>query len=161
MPEQTIPVGLGELAVSNRPEIVLVAYGLGSCLGVVLFDPQAKVGAMLHAMLPVYRRSDPNKTKYVDSGIPVMLEELEKMGAVRSRLVCRMAGGAQMLVAPGFNNVFNIGAQNVERAREVLRAQGVRVRAEDTGGHFGRTVKLFVADGRVTVRSLGKEEREL
>ncbi len=161
MGEHTIAVGLGELALSNRPDTVLVAYGLGSCVGVALFDPQAKVAALLHAMLPAFRNGDANKTKYVDTGIPAMLEEVEKMGAVRSRLVCRIVGGAQMLVAPGFNNVFNIGAKNVEQAHKTLRKQRLRLRAEDTGGNAGRTIKLFVADGRVMVRSLGKEEKPL
>ncbi len=161
MAVNTISAGLGELVVSSKATDVLVAYGLGSCVGVTVYDPVAKVGAMLHAMLPLHRNGDANKTKFVDTGIPAMMQKVEKLGAKRSRLICRMAGGAQMLTAPGFNNVFNIGAQNAEQARKVLKKEGVRLRVEETGGHAGRTVKLHIANGRVTLRSMGQEEKDL
>jgi len=161
MAVNTVSAGLGELVVSKDPNSILVAYGLGSCVGVALYDPVAKVGALLHAMLPLHRNGDANKTKFVDTGIPAMLEKVEKLGAKRSRLICQMAGGAQMLTAPGFNNVFNIGEQNAKQARKVLKKEGVHLRAEETGGHAGRTVKLHIANGRVTLRSMGQEEKEL
>ncbi len=161
MAVNTISAGLGELVVSKKVTDVLVAYGLGSCVGVTVYDPVAKVGAMLHAMLPLHRNGDANRTKFVDTGIATMLEQVERLGAKRSRLICRMAGGAQMLTAPGFNNVFNIGDQNAEQARKALKKERVRLRAEETGGHAGRTVKLHIANGRVTMRTMGQEEKDL
>ncbi len=159
--EQVITVGLGELAVSDHPEAVLVAFGLGSCVGVAAYDPVRKAGGLLHAMLPQHRNGDKNLTKFVDTGIPELLNRLLALGARREQIIWRYAGGAQMLAAPGLSNRFNIGAQNVGMTREVLARYALRVVGQDTGGHQGRTVRLFIADGRVTVREVSGLERLL
>lgn len=156
-----IGVGLGELWVSRDPRVCLVAHGLGSCVGVCAYDPVARVGAMLHAMLPEHNgQASAQATKYVDTGIRRMLEELAGQGALRHRLVIHLTGGAHMLTAPGFRNTLNIGARNAETARMVLQREALQVAGADTGGHWGRTVKLYVNSGRVTVRSVGRGERE-
>ncbi|HEO72263.1 MAG TPA: chemotaxis protein CheD [Candidatus Hydrogenedentes bacterium] len=156
-----ISVGLGELRVSRDPGACLVAHGLGSCVGVCAYDPVAKVGAMLHAMLPEHNgRASAQPTKYVDSGIRHMLEELASQGALRQRLAVYLTGGAHMLVAPGFKNALNIGARNADMAREVLEREGLRLAGADTGGHWGRTIKLYINDGKITVRSVGRGEHE-
>lgn len=157
-----VSVGLGELKVSQDPAVVLVAHGLGSCVGVCAYDPIGKVGGLLHAMLPESNGRDAQRpTKYVDTGIQKMLDELAAQGALRSRIVFRMAGGAQMLNAPGFKNVLNIGARNIEAAETVFREERLRLSHSDTGGHYGRTVKLHIGSGVVRVRSAGKGEHEL
>ena len=157
-----ISVGLGELRVSRDPQACLVAHGLGSCVGVCAYDPVAKVGALLHAMLPEHNgHAPPQATKYVDSGIEHMLKELADQGAARHRLVLHITGGAQMLTAPGFKNMLNIGARNAEMAKAVLQREGLRLAGSDTGGHWGRTVRLYIKDGKVTVRSVGRGEQEL
>jgi len=159
---QMISVGLGELGVSRDPKTCLVAHGLGSCVGVCAYDPVAKVGALLHAMLPEQNGQGPSHAaKYVDSGIMHMLDVLEGQGAQRRRLVVHLAGGAHMLIAPGFKNTLNIGARNADMARAVLQREGLRIAGEDTGGHCGRTVRLHVDDGKVTVRSVGQGEQVL
>jgi chemotaxis protein CheD len=159
---QIISVGLGELRVSRDPRACLVAHGLGSCVGVCAYDPVARVGALLHAMLPEHNGQAPAQaTKYVDSGIQHMLNELAGQGAARHRLVVHLTGGAHMLTAPGFKNTLDIGARNAEMARAVLQREGLQVAGVDTGGHWGRTVRLYVDDGKVTVRSVGRGEREL
>ncbi len=158
---RVISVGLGELRVSRDTRACLVAHGLGSCVGVCAYDPVAKVGALLHAMLPEHNGHAPaQSTKYVDSGIQRLLQELAGQGVARHRLVILLAGGAHMLTAPGFKDTLNIGARNAEMARAVLQREGLRVAGEDTGGHWGRTVRLYISTGKVTVRSVGRGEQE-
>lgn len=159
---QVISVGLGELRISRDPRACLVAHGLGSCVGICVYDPVIRVGAMLHAMLPEHNGQAPAQaTKYVNSGLQQMLKELAGQGVLRHRLVIHLTGGAHMLTAPGFKNTLNIGARNVETARAVLQREGLAIAGSDTGGHWGRTVRLYVKDGRVTVRSVGRGEQEL
>jgi chemotaxis protein CheD len=97
----------------------------------------------------------------VDSGLQALVEEMARHGASRSGLVVRMAGGANMLVAPGFSQALNIGARNVEAARAVLAAHNLKLLSQDTGGHTGRTVRFYPADGRMTIRTAGNQEREV
>ena len=160
--DNSLAVGLGEIKLSNNPADVLVAYGLGSCVGISMYDPQARVGALLHAVLPQrLNDGDARNPKFVDSGVLRMLEQLEQMGAARHRLVVRMVGGATMLNIPGAKQSLNIGERNVAAARLVLAEQRLRLSAEDVGGNTGRTVRLHVNTGRTTVRAIGNPEREL
>jgi len=156
-----ITVGLGEARVSSDPQDELVALGLGSCVGVCAYDPVAKVGGLLHAMLPEANGSDGRPAKYVDTGIRHLLEEMERRGARRSRIRVHLVGGAQMLIAPGFGKALDIGARNVARARLILPEEGLTVVGADVGGSKGRTVRLHVGSGIVRVRSVGGTEREL
>jgi chemotaxis protein CheD len=99
--------------------------------------------------------------KFVTTGVPKLIEEMEKAGAVRSRLQVRIAGGANMLSAPGAKQAFNIGERNVAQTRVMLDSLRMRLLAEDVGGSVGRTVRLFAADGRMTVKALGSQEKAL
>lgn len=118
---------------------------------------------MLHALLPsaASSRDSGNVTKFVDKGVPMLLQEMEKAGAKKRRLDVYMCGGAQMLTAPGFNNTLNIGDRNVAAAEVVLKDLGLRLLTQDTGGNSGRTVKLLVSTGKITVRTLGQGEKPL
>lgn len=162
MAEQALPVGLGEIKVTGDPGEVLVAYGLGSCVGVGVYDPVAKVAGLLHAVLPQsLNGTESAPGKFVTTGVPKLIEEMEKAGALRSRLQVRIAGGANMLSAPGAKQSFNIGERNVAQTRVSLDAMRLRLLAEDVGGTVGRTVRLFAADGRMTVKALGSQEKAL
>ncbi len=154
-------MGVGELKISGNPQDVLVAYGLGSCIGVGMFDPVTRLGGLLHALLPERNGSgDPAPAKYVDSGISQLLAELDRAGAERARLIVRLAGGANMLQgAPGLAQVFTIGERNVLEAQATLASLHFKIRAQEVGGTIGRTVRLYVADGRMTVRVMGQQER--
>ncbi len=157
-----LAVGLGELQVSRDPQDQLVAYGLGSCVAVAMHDPVARVAGLLHAVLPERpREAAPLCPKYVDTGIPALLARLEELGAVRSRLRVRMVGGANMLASANAGLALNIGERNIAMARSTLAGLRLRLAAEDVGGNKGRTVRLYVADGRMTVRVLGSQTREL
>jgi chemotaxis protein CheD len=160
--QNMITVGLGEAKVSRDPGDVLVALGLGSCVGLCAYDPTTQVAGMLHAVLPERNGSQgAADAKYVDTGIRCLLEQMERLGANRHRIVVCMAGGAEMLIAPGFAKGLRIGARNVEMAHDVIRRERLRLTGEETGGSAGRTVRLFVESGKVTVRSVGSQERTL
>ena len=166
MTDNTCTVPIGEIVVSDAAEDALVAYGLGSCVAVCLYDPVAQIGGMLHALLPSAPNnngnSPPPSPKFVDQGTPLLIESLLKRGAKRNRLVAKLCGGAQVLSAPGFENgMLNIGERNVRAAEVALKAAGLRIQAQDTGGRVGRTVRLHVADGQVTVKDLGQGEQAL
>jgi chemotaxis protein CheD len=158
----SLAVGLGELKVSADPQDVLVAYGLGSCIGIGMFDPLVRVGGLLHAILPTHPDGGMDQAaKYVDSGIRALLDNLVRRGADRNRLFVRMAGGANMLVAPGFSQALNIGSRNTEVALSVLSNLRLRVAGQEVGGNTGRTVRFYVGDGRMTIRTIGNQEREI
>ncbi len=158
------PVPVGEMVTSADPDDVLVVYGLGSCVVVCLHDPLVRVGGILHALLPTPVRHNGlagRPTKFVDQGLPLLIEALVALGAKPTRLTARLCGGARMVTAPGFNDWLNIGQKNVLAAEMALQAGGLRVQARAIGGHAGRTVKFYIANGRVTVRSLEQEEQVL
>ncbi len=158
-------VGLGELVISRDPLDVIVAYGLGSCVGVVAIDPATKLAGLLHAVLP--RATDGlesaliHPTKYVESGIETLVTNLLNEGANRARLTIRLIGGANMLLNAGLTRSFDIGTRNIEAARTTLNRLRLPITAAEVGGHFGRTVRIYVADSRVTVRVAGAKEHEI
>lgn len=159
---RTVPIG--EIVVSGTLDDVLVAYGVGSCVAICLYDPVVQVGGMLHALLPSAPGGDRNggkPAKFVDQGAELLVKELQELGAKPRRVLAQYCGGAQVLNTPGFNGALNIGERNVLAAQMTLEAAGLRVQAQDTGGHIGRTVRFYIADGRVTLRSLGRRERLL
>jgi chemotaxis protein CheD len=161
-----ITLGLGEQAISRDPEDILVAYGLGSCLGISMIDPVTRVTGLIHVVLPenLSGMDEMEPTigyKYVDSGIENLLAAMMKEGANKHRLVIRMVGGANMLTSPGMASTFDIGTRNIEKARQTFQRLGLKVAAEEVGGHKGRTVRVYVADSRVTVRTIGELEHKL
>ncbi len=162
MSENLRVVAIGEMAVSDNPQDILVAYGLGSCVAVCLYDPVQQVGGMLHALLPEApdgSRPQNNPVKFVDQGVLLLINALVQSGAKRSRLAARLCGGAQMLAAPGFNDSLKIGERNILAAKVALQAVGVPIRAQATGGNIGRTAKLHIASGQVTVKVMGHDEQ--
>jgi len=156
-----VPVGLGEFKVSQRPEDILVAYGLGSCLAVGMYDPTRGIAGLLHAVLPTSNGEGPYSPKYVDSGIRVLMNTLTQHGANRYRTTIYLAGGASVLALSGYTHTFNIGSRNIAAAYEFLAGERLPVTGSDIGGKNGRTVRLYVSDGRVTVRSMGQPEKEI
>lgn len=160
MAKNSVAVGLGEIKVSQDRDDVLVAFGLGSCVGVGMYDPITRIAGLLHAVLPERtNRGDPKAPKYVDSGIPALVSEMINAGAIKFRLVVRMAGGANMLISPGLSKTFDIGSRNVDAAHAKLAELRFTIASEEVGGNSGRTVRLYIADGRMTIRMMGNKER--
>jgi chemotaxis protein CheD len=161
--QAAVMVGIGEVKVSKDPSSVLVAYGLGSCVGVCLYDETSKVGGLAHVMLPCSSDSANAQasTKFADQAIPTMLEQMMRLGADSRRMVAKMVGGAKMLSGPAFANGFNIGDRNVDAVKEALHLSGISIRAAEVGGNQGRTVTMRVESGMVLVRTAGAGEIEL
>ena len=162
MTPEFINVGLGAFEICWNPRSVLIAYGLGSCLGVGMYDPYTKIAGLLHAVLPLQPSGkNGHSPKYVDSGIRRMVEAMKSHGSVPGRIIIRVAGGAKMFNLLGSNDHMNIGERNILALHKVTNEMNLRVTAHDIGGNHGRTVRLYVADGRMTVKSMGSNEQEL
>lgn len=155
-------VGIGQIVVSADRATVISALGLGSCIGVVMFDPSAHVAGMAHVMLPESGgKAGPLPGKFADTAVPALLEELGRIGGERTRLVVKIAGGAQMFGAGSGGGLLKIGERNAEAVGDALTAAGLRIRGSDTGGSRGRTMGVTVGTGVVTVRAVGAEEIQL
>lgn len=154
-------VGIAEMAVSNEPTERLVTYALGSCLGVLVYDPVAAVGGLLHVMLPS-SEIDPEKAMknpcmFVDSGVPELFRACYRAGAAKERLIVKVVGGSSAGSADQPDN-FQVGKRNVLTLRKLLWKNGVILRAEDVGGtRVSRTVALHVANGDVTIKTNGAD----
>ncbi|MBE6097057.1 chemotaxis protein CheD [Schwartzia succinivorans] len=157
-----IKVGMADYKVGRAPS-TLISYGLGSCIGVSLYDPQAKVGGLLHIMLPdsTQSRASENPAKFADTGVPLMLKDVLALGASKSRLVAKMAGGAQMFAFAKATDIMRVGARNAEAVKEQLKSLGIKLIAEDTGENYGRTVQINLENGVYTVKTMVKGEKEI
>ena len=139
-----IKVGMADLNVCKAPD-GLTTLGLGSCIGLTLYDPVTKIGGMVHYMLPDSTKvsNNSNKAKFADTGIEELLKKVIAAGASKTRLVAKIAVG-------------NIGARNAEAAKKILKEKGIRLVAEDTGLNYGRTVELHCDTGEFLIKSVGK-----
>ena len=155
----TIMVGMGELEVSQDPNSVLVTYALGSCIAVVVHDRVRRVGGMIHYMLPLSsvtpERSRERPAMFADTGIPLLLERMYARACKKSDLVVKVAGGASMQDDNGY---FEIGKRNYAALRKLFWKAGLSIAAESVGGKISRTVRLFVGDGRATLRASNMRE---
>lgn len=161
--EETITVGLGEVSVTDNPSVSLACFGLGSCIGLCAYDPVAKVAGMAHIVLPESNHSGQGETstKFAGVAVPVLLEEMRKLGALKSRLIVKLVGGAQMILSLEFDSSFEMGLRNLKMTKKALTIEGIRPVASDTGGNQGRTVWLYADSGRVMVRTAGQAAKEL
>jgi chemotaxis protein CheD len=150
-------VGVGDMKVGTENDTI-VTHALGSCLGLMVYDPVAKVGGMLHAMLPL-SKINPEKAKsnpymFVDTGIPALFREIYDMGGMKNRLLVKAAGCGKPL---GQNETFRIGERNHIVMKKLLWKNGVLVEREDVGGSKGRTVYFSLMTGKTVISSNGKE----
>lgn len=157
-----IKVGMADYKVGRNPAN-LISYGLGSCVGIALYDPMVKVGGLAHIMLPDSKqaRSAENPAKFADTALPLMLDEIIKMGAAKSRIIAKIAGGAQMFTFANATDIMRVGERNAEAVKMVLKRLDIRIVAEDTGGNYGRTVELKLDTGIYRVKTIDKGEKEL
>jgi chemotaxis protein CheD len=157
-----IRVGMADYKVGRAPSTI-ISYGLGSCIGISLYDPQTKAGGLLHIMLPDSTQARPtdNPAKFADTGLPLMLRDVLELGASRSRLVAKIAGGAQMFAFANATDIMRVGARNAEAAKKILKELNIRLLSEDTGGNYGRTVQIDLNDGVYKVKTIDKGEKEI
>lgn len=154
---EVIKVGMADLNLCRDPDII-TTLGLGSCIGIALYDPLTKIGGLAHIMLPdsTKMRNNSNIAKFADTGIEELLNRMIKAGAVKSRLVAKIAGGAKMFEVSGLSDIGNVGQRNAEASRAKLKQLGIRLIAEDTGLNYGRTVELHCDNGDYYIKSVGK-----
>lgn len=157
---KTVTVGIADLNVVKPPDI-LVTYALGSCVGICLFDAQAQVGGLAHIMLPdskLIAGGAAQPRKFADTGIDELVKTMERMGARRSFMKAKIAGGAQMFAAMSNSAIANIGSRNVQAVKDVLRQMGIPIIAEDTGKDYGRTLYFNVKDNVMQIKSGNRGE---
>ena len=144
-------------------EVVILALGLGSCVACVVDDPIARVGGLAHILLPsqTLARDRSNRAKFPETAVPLVVEELLKLGAARERLRARLVGGASMFANLASPGMAMMGERNVLATRDALKAARVPLIAEDTGSGYGRSVYFFLPGGRLEVRSVLHGVREL
>ena len=137
-----IKVGMADLKTGKAPD-VLTTLGLGSCIGIALWDPTTKIGGLAHIMLPdsTKIRNNSNIAKFADTGITELVRQMEAMGVSRKRMVAKIAGGARMFEVSGSTSVGNIGEKNALASKQKLKELGIPILAEDTGLNYGRTVE--------------------
>lgn len=156
--EKIVAVGFGKFEVSRDPDVVLTTFGLGSCVAVSFYDPAAKLGGVLHVALPIANKEEDRfSSKYANTGIPVLLEEMEKQGAYRKRCVVKIVGGARILKLNSVLASLEIGERNIKSVKETLSSIGLRIHAEETGGDRGRSYKLFISTGKSIVKTASTE----
>lgn len=157
-----IKVGMADLNVCVSPDRICT-LGLGSCVGIALRDPVTKIGGLAHIMLPDSStiRNNSNIPKFADTGIEELVKQVTRKGANRSRLVAKIAGGAQMF---GFNSnseMVRVGERNVQATKKKLAELRIPILAEDTGKNFGRTVIFYPETGDFVIRAVGKQEYKI
>jgi len=155
---------MGDIVVAKHP-VVLTSLGLGSCIGLVIYDDIAKVAGMSHIMLPNnHEGKDVKKLgKYADTAVPKLIEDLIALGALKSRLKAKMAGGAQMFSIPGKNSAsfLAIGERNIETTKKMLEQYGIPLVASDVGGNKGRSVEFYTDNWIMIVKVIGSEVKKL
>jgi chemotaxis protein CheD len=159
---KSLVVGISDCKISANPDELLVTYALGSCIAVALYDPAAKIGGLLHYMLPDSaldgNKAQQNPFMFADTGILKLLEAVRQRGGEPRRMLVRLAGGAQVLDSQG---TFQIGKRNYLAARKILWKAGILIAAEAVGGEVSRTTRLEIATGRMWVREGAGADCEL
>ena len=154
-----IVVGMADLKVAKHPDI-LTTLGLGSCIGITLFDRTKKIGGLAHVMLPTYKGFEgQNIAKFADSAIIELVNQITRIGATRGSLVAKIAGGAHMFGKTQNNDMLKIGERNAAASLAILRQLGIPVAANDTGGSYGRTIELNTETGALRIKTVGAGEK--
>ena len=162
MSRRQIVVKVADLAVGQGDD-VLVTLGLGSCVAIMLHDPEGRVGGLAHVLLPsrALTRFSDRPAKFPQVAVPALLEQMAALGASQRRIVARLAGGASMFASLAAPGTIQMGERNLVAARQVLSAHHIPLVAEAVGGDFGRTVRMDCATGRVEVSTVAHGTSEI
>ena len=154
-----IVVGMADLKVAKNPDI-LTTLGLGSCVGITLYDKTQKIGGLAHVMLPTYKGFEgQNVAKFADSAIIELVNQLTRLGVSRKQLVAKLAGGAHMFGRTQNNDILKIGERNAAASAAILKQLGIPIQANDTGGTHGRTIELIIETGALKIKTVGAGEK--
>ena len=153
----TVKVGMADLNICRAPDMI-TTLGLGSCIGIAVYDSVTKIGGLAHIMLPdsTQMRNNLNIAKFADTGIEELVRRMVAAGANKRRLVAKIAGGARMFEVKGMSGIGNVGERNAIASRKKLKQLGIPLVAEDTGLKFGRTVELYPETGEFYIKAVGK-----
>ena len=159
---EVIKVGMADMGATYAPGI-LTTLGLGSCIGICLYDTTSRISGLVHIMLPnsTQIKNNSNLAKFADTGIAKLLEVMIKMGARRNKIVSKIAGGAQMFSFNKSSDVMRIGARNIVATKETLERLGIPLIAEDTGGNHGRTIELYSESGILLIKTIGYGTKQI
>ena len=157
-----VKVGMADLNVCVSPDAI-TTLGLGSCVGVALYDKSTGIAGLVHIMLPDSSRvrQNSNRAKFADTGIDALIQEMKKKGANISMLTAKIAGGAQMFAFSTNNSMLRVGENNVEAVKLRLKQLGIRILAEDTGLNYGRTVEFYPETGDFVIKAVGKSVKTI
>ena len=138
----------------------LITSGLGSCVGVTLYDSRVKVGGMAHVMLPEFpaNKDDGNPAKYADTALDMLIDELKEAGASKRRFEAKMAGGAQMFKFSNSSDKMRIGARNIEAVKKYLKKYNIPIKGSEVGEDYGRTMEFDVTTGEATIKTVKKDD---
>jgi chemotaxis protein CheD len=152
---EVIRVGMAELKVAKAPD-KLVTLGLGSCVGVCAYDAIPKVGGIVHIMLPdsSLAISPIIPAKFADTGIPLLVQELEQLGAIINRVIIKIIGGAEMFIINGQETHLGVGERNILAVEETCRKSNLKIAAKSTGGHTGKSVTFDLDTGIIEIKSM-------
>lgn len=159
---ELIKVGMADLNTAFCPG-VLTTLGLGSCVGICLYDTYSKISGLVHIMLPDSSqiKNNSNMAKFADTGIVKLMDNMIKMGAKRNKLVSKIAGGSQMFNFNDTSDIMRIGIRNVTATKETLKLLNIPLVAEDTGGSYGRTIELYSETGILLIKTIGYGTKQI
>lgn len=162
MGSNNVKVGIADLNLVLDPGTIMT-IGLGSCIGIALYDRMLKVAGLSHIMLPdsTQFKNATNPMKFADSAIPILIDKMKKQGCRKQNIVAKIAGGASMFNFSDKSIISDIGKRNSDAVRKTLKDIGIPIVAEDTGGNKGRTMILESGTGKVTLKIVGKGTVEL
>lgn len=157
-----IKVGMADMNVCSAPDSI-ITLGLGSCIGVVLWDKEKKVCGMVHVMLPdsTIISQNTNRAKFADTGIQDLLGKVIAMGAKKERIVAKIAGGAQMFSVNTKSPSLRVGERNAAAVKSMLNQLNIKLVAEDCGGNYGRTVLFYPETGEYVIKAIGREVKSI
>ena len=152
-----IKVGMADLNICKSPDMI-TTLGLGSCIGIAIYDPSTKIGGLAHIMLPDSTQimNNSNIAKFADTGITELVDRMVKAGANRRKMEAKIAGGAKMFAINSNSDLGRIGDKNAEASKKTLSKLGIKLLAEETGLNYGRTVELYCETGEFHIKAVGK-----
>lgn len=157
-----IQVGMADMKIARAPDRLMTA-GLGSCIGICIYDLNSKIASLAHIMLPYsgQAKNATNRAKFADTAIDLVLEELNKNGVSQARLTAKIAGGAQMFKFSGDSDIMKIGTRNTAAVEECLSRHRIKLVGNDTGGNYGRTITFNPDNGELLIKTIGYGERTI
>lgn len=157
-PITVVKVGIADMNVVEAPHVIRTS-GLGSCVGIVLYNPLKSIAGLAHIMLPeasLSKAGPLNKAKFADTAILELVNRLETLGLNKNTLLAKIAGGAQMFQFNGTSDIMRIGPRNVEAVKKTLQSLKINITGEDVGGNSGRTIEFSPVTHQLTVRTVNK-----